>query len=135
MSIIGIDHIQLAMPAGQEDKARAFYSHLLGIPEIPKPTAHVKRGGAWFENDLVKIHLGVEAKFNPARKAHPGLLVSELRKLTEKLRDAGFDVSEDEPLIALAPRNTRFRLVANLCRAGLFPAGFHQKFSATLSFT
>jgi len=99
MSIIGIDHIQLAMPAGQEEKARAFYSHLLGIPEIPKPTALVKRGGVWFENDLVKIHLGVEAKFSPARKAHPGLLVSELRKLTEKLRKAGFDVSEDEPLI------------------------------------
>lgn len=99
MSIIGIDHIQLAMPAGQEDKARAFYSRLLGIPEIPKPTSLAKRGGAWFENNLVKIHLGVEADFHPARKAHPGLLVSGLRELTEKLRDAGYDVNEDEPLI------------------------------------
>lgn len=99
MSIIGIDHIQLAMPAGQEEKARAFYSHLLGIPEIPKPAVLAKRGGAWFENDLVRIHLGVEADFRPARKAHPGLLVSGLPKLAEKLRNAGYHVNDDEPLI------------------------------------
>jgi catechol 2,3-dioxygenase-like lactoylglutathione lyase family enzyme len=96
--IVGIDHVQLAMPAGREDEARAFYDQLLGIPEVPKPPALAKRGGAWFEDGIVKIHLGVEAEFRAARKAHPGLLVRELRALVRRLRDAGVRVVEDEPL-------------------------------------
>ena len=71
MTIVGIDHIQLAMPAGREDEARAFYARLLGIPEIAKPPELAKRGGAWFESGAVKVHLGVEPDFRPARKAHP----------------------------------------------------------------
>jgi len=96
MEIQGIDHVQLAMPAGQEDTARGFYNRLLGIPEVPKPPELQKRGGVWFENGRVKIHLGVEADFRPARKAHPGLLVHDLRTLLMNLRQAGFEVKEDE---------------------------------------
>ena len=75
MAIVGIDHVQLAMPAGREDEAREFYGRLLGLPETPKPAVLAARGGAWFENGTVKIHLGVEADFRPARKAHTALLV------------------------------------------------------------
>ena len=96
--IIGIDHVQLAMPKGREDDARAFYERLLGIPEVPKPAALAKRGGAWFENGAVKVHLGAESEFRPARKAHPGLLVRNLRALMERLNNAGVNVVEDEPL-------------------------------------
>jgi catechol 2,3-dioxygenase-like lactoylglutathione lyase family enzyme len=99
MQIEGIDHIQLAMPAGHEDAAREFYSRLLGIPEVPKPSELAKRGGVWFENGVVKVHLGVDPDFHPARKAHPGLLVRHLSILVRNLRQAGFDVSEDDPLI------------------------------------
>jgi catechol 2,3-dioxygenase-like lactoylglutathione lyase family enzyme len=95
MTILGIEHVQLAMPAGREAEAREFYSGLLGIPETPKPPELVKRGGAWFENGRVKIHLGVDADFRPARKAHPALLVRELRALVERLREAQVDVVED----------------------------------------
>jgi catechol 2,3-dioxygenase-like lactoylglutathione lyase family enzyme len=95
MTVIGIDHVQLAMPAGREDEARAFYAGLLGIPEKPKPEELARRGGVWFESDLVKLHLGVEADFRPARKAHPALLVRELRGLVGRLRAAGVDVVED----------------------------------------
>ena len=72
MRVTGIDHVQLAMPAGHEDVAREFYSRTLGIAEVPKPPDMAKRGGAWFENGAVKIHLGVEADFRPARKAADG---------------------------------------------------------------
>ena len=98
MPIVAVDHVQLAMPAGREDEARGFYSGLLGLPEVPKPPALAKRGGAWFESDRVKIHLGVEADFRPARKAHPGLLVEALQELVRCLREAGCEVKEDEPL-------------------------------------
>jgi catechol 2,3-dioxygenase-like lactoylglutathione lyase family enzyme len=95
MAIVGIEHVQLAMPAGREAEAREFYSRLLGIPETPKPPELAKRGGAWFESGAVKIHLGVEADFRPARQAHPALLVRDLRALVERLRAAQVDVVED----------------------------------------
>jgi catechol 2,3-dioxygenase-like lactoylglutathione lyase family enzyme len=98
MPIVAIDHIQLAMPAGREPEARDFYSKLLGLPEIPKPPALAKRGGAWFESDRVKIHLGVDSDFRAAKKAHPGLLVEALPELVVRLRQSGHEVTEDEPL-------------------------------------
>jgi catechol 2,3-dioxygenase-like lactoylglutathione lyase family enzyme len=93
-----IDHVQLAMPAGGEDLARGFYRDLLGVPEQPKPPHLAARGGCWFESDTVKIHLGVEEDFRPARKAHPALLVADLRSLVRTLREARVEVVDDEPL-------------------------------------
>jgi catechol 2,3-dioxygenase-like lactoylglutathione lyase family enzyme len=96
-AILGFEHVQLAMPSGREAEARAFYSGLLGIPEIPKPPELAERGGVWFESDAIKLHLGVEADFRPARKAHPALLIRNLRELVSRLQDARVDV-RDEPL-------------------------------------
>ena len=98
MKVYAIDHVQLAMPAGEEEKARTFYSGVLGIGEVPKPTHLAKRGGLWFEDGNLKIHLGVEKDFRPAKKAHPALLVKELGQLVEKCRGAGYEVVSDEPL-------------------------------------
>ncbi|QEX19611.1 glyoxalase [Hypericibacter terrae] len=98
MKVAGLDHIQLAMPAGREAEARAFYEGLLGIPEMTKPPPLAARGGAWFERGALKIHLGVEKNFMPARKAHPGLPVEDLPALIATLRAAGIAVNEDEPL-------------------------------------
>jgi catechol 2,3-dioxygenase-like lactoylglutathione lyase family enzyme len=98
MRIIRIEHVQLAMPAGGEDLARAFYERILGIKQIPKPAHLAKRGGCWFECEDVKVHLGVEADFRPARKAHLALLVAGLPDLIENLRSAGYAPKEDAPL-------------------------------------
>lgn len=102
MSIVGIEHVQLAMPSGREAEAQTFYEGLLGLPRVPKPPHLEARGGCWFESDYgssaVKIHLGVEDPFHPARKAHPALLVHDLPALVEQLRAAGVTVRDDEPL-------------------------------------
>ena len=95
-TVIGIEHVQLAMPPGGEEQARAFYAGLLGIPERNKPSALEGRGGCWFQSPGVKIHLGVEAQFRPARKAHPGLLVSDLKGILSRLKSAGAQVSPGE---------------------------------------
>lgn len=95
MPVQGIDHVQLAMPAGGEDAARSFYQGVLGLPEVPKPPELAKRGGCWFEGDAVKIHIGVEQDFRPAKKAHPALLVADLPALIQDLQTAGAEVVED----------------------------------------
>ena len=89
MRVVALDHIQLAMPAGREADARAFYGVLLGISEVPKPTELAKRGGVWFEQDGLKVHLGVDPEFRPARKAHPAFLVEDLSALRARLAAAG----------------------------------------------
>jgi catechol 2,3-dioxygenase-like lactoylglutathione lyase family enzyme len=73
--VIAIDHVQLAMPAGGEPLAREFYVGTFGLVEVAKPPVLAARGGCWFERDAVKLHLGIEDDFRPARKAHPALAV------------------------------------------------------------
>ena len=97
MPILSIDHVQIAMPEGAEEKARAFYAGVLGFTEIPKPSELAKRGGAWFQSGNVQVHLGVEAGFKPARKAHPAFLVSDLDALLVRLREAGSETDTSQP--------------------------------------
>jgi catechol 2,3-dioxygenase-like lactoylglutathione lyase family enzyme len=99
MTLLRIDHIQLAMPEGREAEARRFYAGLLGLREVAKPPGLAARGGAWFEGgEGIRLHLGVEREFRPARKAHPGFIVRDLPGLATRLRDAGFDTLEDAPI-------------------------------------
>ena len=98
MSVVGLHHVQLAMPRGREAEARAFYGELLGLPEVPKPPNLAARGGCWFRVGDRELHLGVEEEFRPARKAHPALLVSDLATLRQRLVAAGVTVRDDEPL-------------------------------------
>jgi catechol 2,3-dioxygenase-like lactoylglutathione lyase family enzyme len=97
MPVVGIEHVQLAMPAGGELAAREFYTGLLGLPERTKPPALAARGGCWFEAPGVKVHLGVEADFRAAQKAHPALLVDDLAALQNTLAAAGVEAVPDEP--------------------------------------
>jgi catechol 2,3-dioxygenase-like lactoylglutathione lyase family enzyme len=89
--ITGLDHVQVAIPSGADDIARAFYGGLLGMAELPKPAALAARGGCWFTSGSAVLHLGVEESFAPARKAHPAFLVGDLEALAGRLADAGFD--------------------------------------------
>ena len=95
VTVVAIDHVQLAMPARGEASAQAFYEDLLGLSRVPKPPRLKWRGGCWFENDSVKVHLGVDADFRPARKAHPALVVEGLKELVERLQAAGVRVRQE----------------------------------------
>jgi catechol 2,3-dioxygenase-like lactoylglutathione lyase family enzyme len=91
-----IHHVLLACPPGSEDRLRAFYGGVLGLTEIDKPPALAKRGGCWFRGSGIELHLGVEADFRPARKAHPGLLVSDIAAWAARLTSAGYPVAFDD---------------------------------------
>ena len=96
--ILGIDHVQLAMPVGLEGEARRFYVGILGLLAIAKPERLAKRGGVWFESGAVKIHLGVEKDFRASEKAHVGLVVDDLAALIARCEAAGVKIVSDEPL-------------------------------------
>jgi catechol 2,3-dioxygenase-like lactoylglutathione lyase family enzyme len=98
MRVRRLDHVLLAMPPGREADARTFYQDLLGIPEAQKPADLATRGGCWFEDGELKVHLGVEKNFAPARKAHPAFIVDDLAGLTAVLTNAGYAIAHDKPL-------------------------------------
>jgi catechol 2,3-dioxygenase-like lactoylglutathione lyase family enzyme len=99
MTVTALDHVQLAMPAGREDEADAFYRDLLGFTIAPKPPLLAARGGRWYASGDVQLHLGVDADFRPARKAHPALAVEDLDDLAATLECAGLTPrwEDDQP--------------------------------------
>ena len=104
MAAVLLDHVQVAMPAGREGAARAFYGTALGLPEIPKPAPLAARGGVWYAIGDLQLHLGVAEDFSPAKKAHPAFRVRDAASVAARLRDAGFAVRWDSSL----PGRNRF---------------------------
>jgi catechol 2,3-dioxygenase-like lactoylglutathione lyase family enzyme len=96
--VVRLDHVQLAMPAGCEAEAVAFYEGILGIAQVPKPDHLATRGGCWFEDGDLKVHLGVDPDFRPATKAHPAFIVDDVRSIASAAAAARFAVKDDEPL-------------------------------------
>lgn len=87
--MIGLDHIQIAIPKGGEARARAFWCEVLGLSEIPKPEALQARGGLWLTLTGAELHLGVEEPFTPARKAHPGFVVADIDDIAARITTLG----------------------------------------------
>ena len=121
MTVIGLDHVQLAAPPGCEREARRFYGELLGLAEIDKPGGLAARGGAWFRCGAQQVHVGVDAEFAAARKAHPALRVESreaLEALASRLVAAGVPVRWDEEIpdvrrfFAADPWGNRLEFVA-----------------------
>ena len=96
--LVGLHHIQLAMPPDEEEDAVRFYGTVLGLTQVEKPPELAPRGGVWFRSGGVEVHLGIEEPFTPARKAHPAFLVQDLAKLRERIEAAGYRVTDDVPL-------------------------------------
>ncbi|MEM7178440.1 MAG: VOC family protein [Pseudomonadota bacterium] len=98
MAIVALHHVQLAMPAGGEARAHAFYADVLGFDPVEKPANLAKRGGCWFQAGTARLHLGVDAAFRPALKAHPAFIVVNLADQIRRLEQAGRPAETDEPL-------------------------------------
>lgn len=95
----GLDHVQLAAPKGCEEEARRFFGEWLGMPEIEKPEKLKVRGGCWFEvGGGVQLHVGVEAEFAPAKKAHPAFRVQGAAALRERLLAHGIEVKDNDEI-------------------------------------
>lgn len=93
-----IDHVQIAIPVGGEDAARSFYGALLGLTESPKPPEMTERGGCWFQLGAQQLHMGVEADFRPAKKAHVALMTHGFDDLRARIAAAGCAIRDDTPV-------------------------------------
>ena len=119
--LLGLDHVQVAAPAGSEDAARRFYGDLLGMPELMKPTALQARGGVWFACGAHQLHVGIAEPFAPATKAHPALAVraADLDRLAERLTAGDCRVQWDDSIpgtrrfFTADPWGNRIELVAS----------------------
>jgi catechol 2,3-dioxygenase-like lactoylglutathione lyase family enzyme len=94
--LIGLHHVQLAMPADEEETAIAFYEGVLGLEQVPKPPELSGRGGVWFRSGELQVHLGVEEGFHPAMKAHPAFLVEDLERIRARVEMSGYKVIDSE---------------------------------------
>lgn len=93
-----IDHVQIAAPEGSETIARDFYGRILGMEEVEKPASLQKNGGVWFRISSIELHVGIEASFQPQKKAHPAFRVQRLDALKRHLQLANMIVQEDSRL-------------------------------------
>jgi catechol 2,3-dioxygenase-like lactoylglutathione lyase family enzyme len=91
-----LDHVQVAIPQGGEELARAFYVDAFGLEEIAKPEELAARGGLWLRSGDVCVHLGVDRDFHPATKAHPAFQCADYDTLLERLRGRGIEVLDDD---------------------------------------
>lgn len=110
-----LDHVQVAIPPGGEAAGRRFYADLLGLTEVAKPAALRAAGGVWFAEGL---HLGVEAGFTPARKAHPAFRIDDLNGVAAALAAAGHRIEWDDRIAGVRrvhaddPFGNRVELIA-----------------------
>jgi catechol 2,3-dioxygenase-like lactoylglutathione lyase family enzyme len=95
LPFLELDHVQLAIPSGGEDRARDFYVGVLGLEEVRKPPELAGRGGVWLESGDVRVHLGVDPDFHPARKAHPAFRCGDYEHLMQRVKSHGVHVIDD----------------------------------------
>jgi catechol 2,3-dioxygenase-like lactoylglutathione lyase family enzyme len=97
--IIGIDHVQITVPAGGVEQARDFYCGLLGLREIEKPESLRGRGGFWLQAGDRQVHVGIEGGVDRrATRAHIAYEVAGIDDWRNRLAAAGVDVIEATPI-------------------------------------
>jgi len=127
--LTALDHVQLAAPPGSEPLLRAFYVTTLGMTELPKPSALAARGGCWFAAGPIRLHLGIEDGFRPARKAHPGFKVTDIEAYAARLEAHGTPVTWDDGLpghrrcYAADPVGNRLEFLEPTATASAAPPG------------
>ncbi|HXG91295.1 MAG TPA: VOC family protein [Blastocatellia bacterium] len=89
-----LNHVQLTIPAGEQERARRFYGRLLGLEEIEKPDELKSRGGLWFVIADIQLHIGVEPAQSESKR-HPAFEVEDLEAIKSYLQLNGVRVKEE----------------------------------------
>jgi catechol 2,3-dioxygenase-like lactoylglutathione lyase family enzyme len=97
INIRRLNHVQICIPFGAEDEARAFYGRLLGLEEIEKPEVLKRDGGLWFQTGDIQLHVGVEDVGDNRSKRHPAFEVERLADVRAYLLESGVRVKDEPP--------------------------------------
>lgn len=97
--IIGVHHIQMTIPKGEEAAGRHFYCEVLGLKEIKKPDSLKGRGGFWLQAGNRSVHIGTEDGFDRLEtKAHIAYQVDDLGYWRQRLIENGTEMFEAVPI-------------------------------------
>jgi catechol 2,3-dioxygenase-like lactoylglutathione lyase family enzyme len=94
IAIKRLDHIQVCIPAGKEDEAREFYTHIMGFNEIPKPFELIPNGGLWYQAADIQFHIGTENEINKSKR-HPAFEVADLASARQYLEKHAVKIKEE----------------------------------------
>ncbi len=95
LGILGIDHVQIAVPKALEDQCLAFYREVLQLPELEKPEPLKARGGAWFQVGPTQMHIGIDPDTSPKSKRHICFLVGDLAEAKADILSHGATIEEE----------------------------------------
>jgi catechol 2,3-dioxygenase-like lactoylglutathione lyase family enzyme len=99
MTIQRLHHVQITIPKGTEEQARAFYCGLLGLPEVEKPQSLQGRGGFWVQIADQQVHIGTEEGVErTATKAHIAYQVDDVAAWERILRENGIEIGDSVPI-------------------------------------
>ena len=91
-----LNHVTVAVPAGEEERVRAFYGGVLGLEELPRNQA--LKGHyvlIWYQLLDIQLHLDFSPPWvTPAENRHIALEVRELPKIRAYLESKGVTIRE-----------------------------------------
>ena len=87
--VVGLHHVQLAMPHGEEQAAVKFYGYCSGSSRSRSHRSSRREAGSGSGGPSIEFHLGVEDGFRPATKAHPAFMVEGLERCCARLGCGG----------------------------------------------
>ena len=98
-TIIRLQHAALTVPAERIEEARAFYTGVLGLREIPRPPETSDRPGIWYSFGSTELHIqarpGVPGETGDR---HPALVVDDIDAWRARFAEHNVDVI-DQPTL------------------------------------
>jgi catechol 2,3-dioxygenase-like lactoylglutathione lyase family enzyme len=96
ISVIGLNHVNVTVPAALESAAKHFYGVVLGFREIPKPEGTRQNTGAWFDIGVAQLHLSLEdGVANETSDRHVCYQVADITAAEIHFRQAGVEIIAD----------------------------------------
>lgn len=92
-----LNHVQLCVPFGEEERAREFYTKVLDLQEIEKPDVLKPNGGFWLQIADIQLHIGVEDAQGKSKR-HPAFEVESLAQIREHLEQHQVRIKEEPSL-------------------------------------
>ncbi|HZR43153.1 MAG TPA: VOC family protein [Ktedonobacteraceae bacterium] len=92
-----LHHVAVAIPAGAQDKVRAFYGGVLGLQEKTIPESLIPNGVVWFVagDGEMELHFTPDPYLpNPKEGRHFCLEVDDLDIYRRKVEEAGLEIIE-----------------------------------------